>query len=149
MVISVMACRTMYANAGPRGTGVWGARAAPCPSPGHLAQVLRVRLLSAQPDTKTQPAYTPSAILNCISTLVELVMQWLEAKAVILTSSNFIKPIAFYRWAWQDNLRKEEWFRLLFRFVRRLLRACDLKVPLFLSRFLRCFVLSVANSNNS
>lgn len=46
---------------------------------------------------------------------------------VILTSSNFIKPIAFYSWAWQDNLGKEEWFLVLFLFIKYLQAASRMR----------------------
>lgn len=112
----------------------------------------RVRLLCAQPDTKYKSTtLTPTYRLNPISLQTSIIIQHhnIHELFVSVRYSNefqfqvwiFLKPIAFYRWAWQDNLRKEE-LEFLFGFFGALSCACDSEVSVvpdvsFLPLFLK------------
>lgn len=98
----------------------------------------RVRLLCAQPDTKYKSTtLTPTYCLKPIPMLTSLIIQHhnIREPFVSVRYSNefqfqvwiFLKPIAFYRWAWQDNLRKEE-LDFLSGFFGALSCACDSEV---------------------
>lgn len=98
----------------------------------------RVRLLCAQPDTKYKSTtLTPTCRLNPIPLHTSLIIQHhnIREPFVLVRYSNefqfqvwiFVKPIAFYRWAWQDNLRKEELgflFLFLVRCLAHAIRRC-------------------------
>lgn len=121
----------------------------------------RVRLLCAQPDTKYKSTNLTSTYrLNPIPLQTSLIIQHhnINELFVSVRHSNefqfqvriFLKPIAFYRWAWQDNLRKEELeflFGFLLRCLAHAIRRCLLFpmwdfLPLFWSNYFDTFRVS-------